>query len=730
MPRVATLQSSFNAGEFTPLLFGQVTYDKYANALGTCLNYIPLVQGGLARRPGTHDVAPTKYGSTKKSRIVRFEFSTTQAYILEFGDQYIRFYANGGQVITGPSTPLEVATPYLEADLAKLRFTQSADVLYITHPSYPPRKLSRLSALSWTLTTIAFQDGPYLPTNVSATTIALSGRSGAVTATASAATFASTDVGRQFRIGYYPPAWAPSTAYAKGASVKNDNGKIYVCIAAGNSAASGGPTGYGNSIQDNTAFWNYSVDASERWAWGTITAYTSPTSVTVTLVTPAADNFATQDWRLGVWGPVNGYPSASAFYEDRLVFAACPQYPQRVDFSAVSQYETFSPTNDVGVTSAAEAISITLSSRDVQVVQWMEGDEKGLLVGTTSGEWLVRPSTLGEALSALNVKGSQTTSYGSASVAAVRAGKAVIYVQRAGRKLREMAYVIQVDGFQSPDLTVRSEHITQGGVTEMAFQKELKPIVWSVRADGVLLAMTYERDQDVVAWSRHVLGGKNAKVESVASIPSPDGTRDDLWLQVTRTIGGVTVRRIELLQKIWEVGDLAADAFYVDSGATYNGAPTSTVSGLSWLEGETVQILTDGAVHPPQVVTGGAVPLQTPASKVQIGLQIISQGMTLRGNAGSADGTAQGKTRRINHLALRLMDTLGISCGPSFDNLDPLIFRKMLDPLTKAVPLFTGDYDFNFDADYDYEGIVCWQQDQPTPGTILAVMPQLVTYDR
>jgi len=729
MPRVATLQSSFNAGEFTPLLFGQVTYDKYANALGTCLNYIPLVQGGLTRRPGTHDVAPTKFGIARKSRLVRFEFSTSQAYVLEFGHLYIRFYANGGLVLVS-GVPLEVVTPYTENDIAQLRFTQSADVLYITHPSYPPSKLSRFAALSWGYTAISGQDGPYLPVNVSAITIALSATWGVVTAAASAALFSATDVGRQFRIGYYPPNWLASTYYAKGATVKNDSGKIYQCIKAGFSAAAGGPTGYGTNIADGAAVWNYTVDAGERWAWGVISSVTDVLTATVSLSTTAADVFATQDWRLGLWGAANGYPSVSTFYEDRLVFAGCAQYPQRVDFSCVSQYETFSPTNDVGVTSAAEAISITLNSKDVQVVRWMEGDEKGLLVGTTSGEWLVRPSTLGEALSALNVKGSQTTSYGSAAVAPVRAGKAVIYVQRAGRKLREMAYVIQVDGFQSPDLTVRSEHITQGGVTELAFQKELKPLVWCVRADGTLLAMTYERDQDVVAWSRHTLGGINAKVESVVSIPAPDGTRDDLWLQTTRTIGGATVRRVERMQKIWEVGDAAADAFYVDSGGTYSGAPTSVVTGLNWLEGQTVQILADGAVHPPQVVTGGAVPLQTPASKVQIGLQIVSQAMTLRGNAGSADGTAQGKTRRINHLTLRLMDTLGISCGPSFDNLDPLIFRKMLDPLTTAVPLFTGDYDFNFDANYDYDGIVCWQQDQPTPGTILAVMPQLVTYDR
>jgi hypothetical protein len=730
MARVAPYQSSFNAGEFTPLLFGQVSYDKYANALALCENYIPLVQGGLTRRPGTFDVAATKYGGAKSSRLVRFEFSTTQAYILEFGDLYIRFYANGGQVESSPGTPLEVITTYAEADLAELRFTQSNDVLYITHPDYAPRKLSRLSAMSWTIGDIAFLDGPYLPTNTSSTTISLSARSGSVTATASVATFASTDVGRAFRIGYYPPQWAGSTAYAKGATVKNDSGKIYVCIQAGTSASSGGPTGFGNSITDGTCKWNYSVDASMRWAWGTITGYTSTTAVTVMLTTPAADNFATQDWRLGIWGSVNGYPAVSTFYEDRLVFAGCPQYPQRVDFSCVSQYETFSPTNDVGVTSAAEAISYTLNSKDVQVVRWLEGDEKGLLVGTTSGEWIIRPSTQGEALSATNVKGNQSSGYGSANVAGVRADRAVLYVQRAGRKLRELAYVLDVDGFKSPDMTVRSEHITRGGLLEGAFQKELKPIVWLVRADGVLLGMTYERDQDVIAWHKHTLGGADAVVESVASIPSPDGTRDDLWLQVRRTINGATSRRVEVLTKIWEVGDEPADAIIgIDSAGTYDGSPTTTVTGLDWLEGETVQIWADAAVHPEQVVTGGEITLQTAASKVQVGLGYASRAQTLRNNAGSQNGTAQGKIRRIDELAFRLLDTIGLKFGPTFDDLEELIFRKVGDAATTAVPLFTGDKQMEFSGDYDFDGIICWEQSQPTPGTILALMPHQTTYD-
>lgn len=734
MPRVSPLQNSFNAGELSALIYqGRSDLAKYRNGLVKCLNYLPVIQGPLTRRPGSYYVAATKNSGAKKSRLVSFEFSTTQAYIIEFGDLYVRFFTLDGQLISGGS-PYEVATPYAEADLPLLRFTQSADTLYITHPNYPPRKLQRFAATNWQLNPISFIDGPYLPTNVTSTTITPSATVNSITLTASAAIFVASDVGRCVRLGYFPPDWKASTVFAAGQTCKNDSGKIYVATVGGTSAASGGPTGYGTAIVDGGITWRYTTDVSERWGWVTITGYTDSTHVTAQVQTVLHNTIATADWRMGVWGTANGYPAVSTFYEDRLVFSGCPQYPQRVDFSMVGSYEKFAPTNDVGITTAAEAFSITLNSKDVQVVRWLVGDEKGLLAGTTSGEWVIRPSSNSEALSALNVSAKQPTSYGSANVAPVKAGRAALFVQRASRKLREMAFVIDVDGYKSPDMTALAEHISRGGITEMAYQRELQSVIWAVRGDGVLLAFTYDRDQDVVAWSQHALGGAFASgaaaVESVACIPKADGTRDEVWLQVKRTVNGQTVRYVEYLTKTWETGDAAADAIYVDCSSTYSGAPTTTLSGLNYLEGQTVQILADGAVHPPKVVTSGAISLQIAASKVQVGLGFNSDAQTCRFDGGAADGTAQGKTRRINHLTMRMIDTLGMKVGRDFSHLSPVIFRDVLSNMGQAVPLFTGDQQIDWDGDYDFDGTLCWRQDQPTPGTIVAVMPQQNTYDR
>jgi hypothetical protein len=207
MPRATYLQSSFNAGEWSPLLYGRTDLPKRRNALGPTRNYVATLQGPATRRPGTAYVATA--ANATDVRLQRFEYNTTQAYVLEFTPGKIRFYVNGGQLLSG-GVPYEVATPYTAGDLPGLYFTQSADVLYIVHPGYPPKTLSRQGATSWTLANMAFQDGPYLPRNVTATklscTASTPGTTGA-TVTADSTTginggagFQASDVGRFLRI--------------------------------------------------------------------------------------------------------------------------------------------------------------------------------------------------------------------------------------------------------------------------------------------------------------------------------------------------------------------------------------------------------------------------------------------------------------------------------------------------------------------------------------------------
>lgn len=674
MPRATWIQTNFNGGEWSPVTYGRVDLKKYNNALATCLNYVPMIQGGLTRRPGTKYIAAAK-NAGKKAKLVRFEFSTTQAYILEFGDQYVRFYTNDGQLLSGGS-PYEVATPYLEADLAKLKFTQSADVLYIAHPSYAPRKLVRSGALSWALSTISFVDGPYLNTNGTATTLTSSATSGSATVTASSTTgindgagFKATDVGRMIR------------------------------------------------LKDGSS-----------WGWGKITAYTSSTQVTVSWTT-AVGTSATATWRLGVWSDTTGYPAAVVFHEDRLVWGGPTSYPQRLDGSKSSDYETYSPSAADGTVAASNAYAFSLNSNTVNAIQWMQSDEKGLLVGTSGGEWIVRASSLTEALSPTNVQAKQVTRYGSAEVPSVQVGKAVVYVQRNSRRVRELAYSFQVDGFVSPDVSLIGEHITAKSVVQMAFTAQPQSLIWAAMGDGSLACFSYDKDQEVAGWSKHTLGGTGAFVESVAAIPSPDGTRDQLWLLVRRTVNGSTVRYVELMNKFWETGDAVSDAIYMDCAATYSGSPTTTVSGLTYLVGATVSVLADGSTHPDCVVNGsGQITLQRSASKVQVGLGYTSRGKTMRIEAGGADGTAQGKLKRIHRVIFRLWESIGLSLvGDRYTIDEP--FRTSADLMDNAITPFTGDKRWAWEGSWDLEGQVTWEQTQPLPSNILSLVVQLETQD-
>lgn len=729
----------------------QVQTKKYPFALKKCENMIPIVQGGVTRRPGTVFVGEVK-DSSKETRIVPFEFSTTQAYILEFGDYYIRVFKDRGavlessQVITGVSQAnpgvltyvgadptngdtfyltgivgmaelneklvsvanvnagantfelqdtdgndidtsgysayasdgtmariYTVTSPYPESVLSDLKFTQSADVLYITHPDYAPRKLSRTGHAAWTFSVIAFQDGPWLPINISATTLTPSGTTGSITITASADTFVATDVGRLIRL-------------------------------------------------KNTT-----------WGYAKITAYTSSTIVAATVFNTLGGTTATTDWRLGIWSETTGYPSCTAFYEDRLFFGGSKSSPQRVDGSRSSEYENFAPTASDGTVVDSHALAFVLNSSDVNVIRWMADDEKGLLVGTVGGEWILRASTLSEAMSATNATAKRSTSSGSANTPSVRVGKSALYIQRSGRKMRELAYVYEVDGFRSPDMTVMSEHITTGGILALSYQQEPWSIVWSKRGDGQLIGLTYEREQDVIAWHRHIIGGSFnsgiAEVESIATIPNIDGTADETYLIVKRTINGVTRRYIEYISGKFESG-LLTDAFFVDCGLTYSGSPVTTISGLDHLEGETVSILSNGATHPDRIVTNGSITLVAASESVSVGLTYLSDIETLNIEAGAADGTAQGKTKRIHRVTLRLFETLGLKYGPNESSLDVLTFRAAGDSLNQPPALFTGDKSFNWNGYYETSGTVYLRQDQPLPFTVLGLFPQLVTQDR
>lgn len=679
MARVSPIQTNFTAGILSPRLFARVDFNKYFNGAEQLLNTTVLPHGGGTRRVGTRHVAEVK-DSSKTTRVVPFEFSVTQAYILEFGDSYIRFFRNEGQIVSGAS-PVEIASPYGEADLFDLQFAQSADILYIVHPGYAPRKLTRTSHTAWSLTEIDFEDGPYLGENTTGTTLTLSGTSGSVTVTASATTginggdgFKATDVGRSIR------------------------------------------------FNDGT-----------DWTWLEITAHTDSTTVTATIRgdDPANGNASTK-WRLGIWSETTGFPATVTFFEERLMFAGATNFPQRIDGSRSGDFENFAPSKADGTVRDDDALAFTLAADQVNVIRWLSAGKK-LLIGTVGGEWEMSGQGVNEPLTPTNVQVLRATTYGSANVEPVRIGDIVLFVQRAGKKLRELTFSFERDNFVAPDLLLLAEHLIQSsGIKEMAYAQEPDSILWAVRNDGRLLGLTYERAQDVIGWHVHTFGGSldgsdEPACESAAVIPSPTIDHSQLWLVVKRTIDGGTKRYIEFMEDPFTENTAQEDAFFIDSGLTYDGAATTTISGLDHLEGETVTVLGDGAVRPSRTVSSGSITLDREVSKAQIGLSYTSRLRTLRLDAGANEGTAQGKIKRIHHVIVRLWRSLGMKVGPDANKLDVVPFGP--DKMNNSPTFFTGDKKVRFRGGYTRAGQITVQQDQPLPLTILGLMPQLNTFD-
>jgi hypothetical protein len=663
MPRTTLALTSFVSGEFGPKLDGRTDFDKYSTATKTLENFLIHPQGAATRRVGTQFIAEVK-DSSKKTRLIPFEFSTTQTYILEFGNTYIRFYKDKGQILSG-GVAYEISSPYLEAELFEIKFAQSADVMYITHPNHETMKLSRTGHTSWTLTEVEFTDGPYLSPNTTSTTMTPGATTGTgVSLTASANTFASTDVGRLINF---------SNGYAK------------------------------------------------------ITAYSSATSVTIDIKDDFDNTTATTDWKLGAFSDTTGHPSSVSFFEQRLVFAGTTSEPQTLYFSKSGDYE-----NMTTGTNADDAMVYTIASNQVNAIRYLKA-QRTLIIGTTGGEFTVSADGTDAAITPTNITIKRQSSFGSANVDALTVGNAVVFLQKAKRKIRELAYNFDVDGYVAPDLTILNDAVTTSGINEMVYQQEPDSIIWCVRDDGVLSGLTYQRSENVVAWHRHVFGGAfgngDAVCESIASI-SGTLTEDELWVIVKRTINGATKRYIECFAPFDFDETEATDFRFLDSHLTYDGSATTSLSGLDHLEGQTVSVLADGATHADKTVSSGAITLDRSTEKAVVGLKYDSVLQTMRIEGGAAEGTSQGKTKRISKVVLRLFETVGVKVGPSLDNLETVPFRTSSDPMdTPVSTLIAGDKEIEFRDDYNTDGFVFVKQDQPLPCSVLAIYPTVVTSD-
>ena len=897
---------------------GRTDFAKYFNGASNIENFVVLPHGPITRRPGTYFVSEIKTSSAK-TRLIPFTFSTEQTYVLEFGNLYIRFFKDDGQITEGnkvisaitKANPgvvtatshgysngdfvnisgvvgmtevnnktfkvankatntfeltdvdgtnvnttnfttyssdgvanriYQITTEFTTAQIFDLKFAQSADVMYICHPSHEVTKLSRTGHTSWSLDEVDFlSTGPFLDANTTTTTLTPSNAStGSRNITASAITGINGGVG-----------WLATDV---GRVISMNNGKA------------------------------------------TITARTSAT-VAVATVTDAFDNTnAVTDWKLGSFSDTTGHPSCVSFFEQRLVFAATSDQPQTMFFSKSGDYENMTSGTD-----ADSAMIYTIASNQVNAIKSLKAT-RTLICMTTGGEYAVSSGTSQDAITPSNINIRKQSNYGSAGVDALSIGNATIFLQRAKRKIRELAYNFDTDGYVAPDLTILADHISETGIVQMDYQQEPYSVVWAARTDGVLSGLTYNRLENVVAWHRHIIGGKSdtgkniiqqqisftsnttivstsnntitlsshglstgdpvyyyaasnvigglnisslyyvirtdantiklattaanatagtaisftsapstnttqyiyqgvnvssnfiysaahgfttgdifyydntgttigglaentkyyvekidnnqfklysnktlttvvditsahtseqtdnilthAKVESVAVIDG-DGDEDQVWVIVQRWINGAVRRYVEYFTPFDFNEDLTA-FHYLDSGLSYVGGDTTSLTGLDHLEGEVVDIIGEGSTQTAKTVASGAITLSTATEQAKVGLLYSSDLQTMRLDEGYTE-TTQTKTTRIYDLSVRFQNTVGASVGPNAATLTAIDFRASGSAMNLPIPLFTGDKSVEFDTGYGTEGLVYIQQPQALPMTILGIYPRLET---
>ena len=852
MARVAVELTNFTGGELSPRLDGRTDLTKYTSGCSTLENLIVYPHGSAARRPGSTFVAEVA-NSANKTRLIPFEFSTTQTYMLEFSNLKMRVYKDSGSVLEGDKTisaitkanpavvtatshgysngdevlissvggmtevngkrflvadkttntfelqdkdgvdinssafttytsggvsnkVFEIATPYTTAQLFDIKFAQSADVMYITHPEHEVEKLSRTGHTAWTLTDVDFTNGPFQDANITTTTL-----------TPSSASTGSRDITASATTG-----------------INNDQGWL--------------TTDVGRQIHFNGGY-------------ATITARTSATVVVANVTTAFTNANAITAWQLGAFSDTTGHPSCVTFFEQRLVFAGTTNQPQTIFFSKSGDYENMD-ANIGGTIADDDAIIYTIASNQVNAIRFMTAT-RTLIIGTAGGEFTVSGGGTDSAVTPTNILIKKQSNHGAANVDAIAVGNATLFLQRAKRKIRELAYNFDVDGYIAPDMTILAEHITESGLTQIAYQQEPNQIVYAVRGDGELAGLTYQREQQVTAWHRHIFGGRfgvatitvsdyanittgtkltltksdgttvdftsttgtagtnefktqtnnnttatnlktainahanftatvnsavvtitetaheatgyltiksfdstrltitsegKAVVESAAVIPTDD-TEYQVYVIIKRTVNGATKRYVEFLN-VLEFDETDNTSFnFLDSALSYSGSAVSTLSGLDHLEGQVVSILADGATHPNRTVSSGSITLDRSAKSVKIGLAYTSLLQTMRLNAGSQNGTSQGKTKRIYDITVRMFETIGIEVGPDLSNMERIPFRSSANLMDEGIPPFTGDKEVEFRGNYETDGFIFVRQTQPLPFTILSLYPRLTTND-
>lgn len=756
--KVDLIQTSFSTGEIGASLLGRRDVTQYNNACETIENFLVRPYGSLITTPGTEFIYETK---TLGARLLRFIFSRTDSYIIEFGAGYFRFFSSDGLIVSGGTTPYEVANTYTASELKEVQFCQLNDIIFLTHKNHSPKRLIRYASNNWVLEDFLFIGGPFTSDNanesIKITPSATSGTINLTVAPTNANIFVPSSSSTKGHVGSY---WKINTAITDATTGLDVQGYVK------------------------------------------ITHVTSGYQATATVMKNLKATTETFIWAEGAWSDVNGYPAAVTFHNQRLILARTNKEIQGVWGSKPFVYDDFA----VNTGNDGDALDIELASNQSNDIKWIETG-RSLMAGTYGEAFIIKSGDNG-ILTPKTTTAFPEVGFGAEPIQPKRIGSFLYFVRRFGKKLMEALYSFENDIYKAVDKTIFAPHIAGSGFTEISYQQNPDTILWCVTADGDIATLTREVDQEVQGWSRQTTDGKYT---SIATIPSKLEEHDEIWVIVEREIDGVTHEYIERF-KSQIVPTRQEDCWIVHSGLKYNsyletdgidlslsatagtitltatapifiagnvgnrvriidedytvlgeaeidvvssstvaiattrlpfsvtsadglewGISVDEISGLDHLEAKTVAVLADGGVDKPnKVVSSGTIELEYDAFEIVVGLPYRQKIRTLPREEGSQRGTALGKVQRINELAIQVNRSYkGFTVGGSLDTLDKIAFRDPATPLGQVEPLFTGVIaNIPFNGGYAVGAQAYIVNDDPLPVEILSIKYTVDTKDK
>lgn len=613
MVKIIDKQSAFNVGIITNKLRGRDDLRQYSSGIADSVNFLASKYGPLIKRVGT--IYKWDAGNVGKSvYLLPFVYSINQSLVLEFLEYKIRFYTFDG-VEFGPiadptdsTKQYEIATPFTSDQLEHISYVQSLDVIYLALPGgkTPPKELRRIANDNWTLVDYSFEDGPYLDQNYDQTKkVRVSTMEvGTGTLTTTGFTLSEDDVGRHVRI---------------------------------------------NHIETETL--------EDRWGWGIITDVTGANTANFEIKQKIWSTDDTPDFRLGAWGEGQGWPTLCTVHEQRLCWSGVTNYPW-IWMSNSFNYHNFSPSDYNGTIADSNAIYYNMSTDKITSVKWL-ASLGSLIIGTELYE--MRMYSAGAGLSPGDCVVRRETTYGVHDSQPIITDDTLIFIQRLQRTLRATAYDYTRDTYVGPDLSTLAESLTIYGLKKIIHQREPNSTIWVLMQDGSVLMLTYDKEQDVVAWTKAEFGGSNVKVIDLVSVPSSTHMQDMVIFLIERTINGIKRRYMELLSK--ELLDTVPikDIPYLDCAMHYSGVSTTTITGLSHLEGEEVRVTNAGGLHEDVVVEDGAIEMEYPIEDGWIGLKYPAYFETLERDFGDRQVSVKAARVRIYRLMLYILRTLGLT---------------------------------------------------------------------